>query len=50
MLFIITYICNTKILVKCWIIECYQISFKLYNKQHTYFFTQRKKNTKMVYV
>ena len=38
MLLIITYICNTNKLVLCWINECYQISYKLYNKQYTYFF------------
>ena len=41
MLFIITYICNTNKLDKCWINECYQISYKLYNKQPTYYFAQR---------
>ena len=40
MLFIIIYKCNTNKLVIFWINECYQISYKLYNKQHTYFFTQ----------
>ena len=55
LLYIIIYKYNTNKLVIYRINECYQISYKLYNKQHTHFFTRRtpcaarNKNTKIVY-